>query len=69
MNAITIDKTVLLLAGTMNLVRVTLSVTVPGWWALLPAFVSVSLTQSSVTGFCPAAALLKRLGMKSGPAF
>jgi hypothetical protein len=33
------------------------------------AFVGANLLQSSMTGFCPAAKILKALGMKSGSAF
>lgn len=64
-----IDQAVLLLAGTLNLIGVALSVLVTPWWALLSGFVSLNLIQSSVTGFCPAAILLKRLGLRQGNAF
>jgi len=36
---------------------------------LLTAFVGVNLLQASFTGFCPAAMLFGKLGVKSGCAF
>ncbi|WP_082789367.1 DUF2892 domain-containing protein [Tsukamurella pseudospumae] len=64
-----IDQAVLLLAGTLNLTGVALSITVSPWWLLLPGFVSLNLIQSSITGLCPAAELLKKMGLQSGRAF
>ncbi|MEC9468239.1 MAG: DUF2892 domain-containing protein, partial [Pseudomonadota bacterium] len=39
------------------------------YWYLLNAFVGLNLMQASVTGFCPAAIIFKKLGMKPGVAF
>jgi len=39
------------------------------WWLLLTAFVGLNLMQASVTGFCPAAIVFKKLGLNSGCAF
>ncbi|TWS24481.1 DUF2892 domain-containing protein [Tsukamurella sputi] len=64
-----IDQAVLLLAGTLNLTGVALSVTVSPCWALLSGLVSLNLIQSSITGLCPAAVLLKKMGLQSGRAF
>lgn len=64
-----IDRAVLLLAGTMVLVSVLLAVTVSNWWLLLTAFVGLNLLQSSLTGFCPAAVVLRRVGLSEGCAF
>ncbi len=64
-----IDRAVLLLAGTIVLVSVLLAVTVSTWWLLLTAFVGLNLAQSSITGFCPAAVLLRRAGVAGGCAF
>ncbi|GAA1101240.1 MULTISPECIES: YgaP family membrane protein [Tsukamurella] len=64
-----IDQAVLLLAGTLNLTGVALSVTASPWWLLLSGFVSLNLIQSSFTGFCPAAMLLKRFGLRQGSPF
>lgn len=64
-----IDRAVLALAGTFTLVSVLLAVLVSSWWLVLTAFVGLNLLQSSVTGFCPAAVVFKRLGLTSGCAF
>lgn len=64
-----LDRAVLALAGTMVLVSVLLVATVSAWWLLLTAFVGLNLLQSSVTGFCPAALVFKRLGLSGGCAF
>jgi hypothetical protein len=39
------------------------------WWFLLTAFAGLNLMQASVTGFCPAAIVFKKLGAKPGVAF
>jgi hypothetical protein len=37
--------------------------------AVLAAFAGVNQLQASVTGFCPAAILLRQAGVRSGAAF
>lgn len=64
-----LDRAVLALAGTMTLISVVLVALVSPWWLLLTAFVGLNLLQSSVTGFCPAAIVFRRLGISSGCAF
>ena len=64
-----IDRAVLAMAGSLILVGVLLAALVSSWWLLLTAFVGLNLLQSSVTGFCPAAMIFRRLGMSSGSAF
>ena len=64
-----LDRAVLAFAGVMILVSVALTQLVSPWWWLLTAFVGLNLLQASITGFCPAAMLFRRLGVKSGPAF
>ena len=64
-----LDRAVLLLAGTMTLLSALLTAVVSLWWLLLTAFVGLNLLQSSITGFCPAAVLFRRLGVNSGRAF
>lgn len=59
----TLDRAVLALAGTMTLLSVLLGVLVSTWWLLLTAFVGLNLLQSSITGFCPAASVFRRLGL------
>lgn len=64
-----LDRAVLLVAGTMTLLSALLAGLVSPWWLLLTAFVGLNLLQSSITGFCPAAIVLRRLGVTSGCAF
>lgn len=64
-----IDRMVMLFAGLMVLLGVALTYAVSSWWLLLPAFVGVNMTQAAITGFCPLAMILKRLGVAPGAAF
>lgn len=64
-----LDRAVLAMAGTMTLLSALLSAVVSPWWLILTAFVGLNLLQSSVTGFCPAALVFKRLGVSAGRAF
>lgn len=65
----TLDRAVLMFAGFMVLTSLALGYFVSPWWYLLTAFAGINMLQASVTGFCPAAMLFKRLGCKSGIAF
>jgi len=64
-----IDRAVFAFAGAMILASVVLVYFVSTWWLLLTAFVGLNLLQSSITGFCPAAMVLRKLGLASGCAF
>lgn len=64
-----IDRIVLAFAGTMVLLSLVLSQLLSPWWLLLAAFVGLNLLQSAFTGFCPLAIVLKKLGVRPGPAF
>lgn len=64
-----IDKMVLRFAGFMVLLSLLLAQLHSPWWLLLTAFVGLNLLQSSFTGFCPLAIVLKRLGARPGAAF
>ncbi|MBB3045562.1 YgaP-like transmembrane domain [Nocardioides soli] len=64
-----LDRAVLALAGSMVLVSALLVAVLSPWWLLLTAFVGLNLLQSSITGFCPAALLFRRLGLSAGCAF
>ncbi len=64
-----IDRAVMAFAGLMILASLALAYYVSPWWQLLTAFVGLNLMQASVTGFCPAAMLFGKLGVKSGCAF
>ncbi len=67
--AVNIDRAVLLLAGSMMLVSLALTWLVSPYWLLLTAFVGANLFQAAFNGFCPAAIIFRRLGMKEGLAF
>jgi hypothetical protein len=64
-----IDRAVMAFAGVMILVSAALAYLVSPLWLLLTAFVGLNLLQASITGFCPAAMLFKKLGLASGSAF
>jgi hypothetical protein len=64
-----IDRIVLGFAGSMVLVSVLLAVFHSTYWLWLTAFVGANLLQSSITGFCPLAVFLKKLGVRPGIAF
>lgn len=64
-----IDRIVLAFAGTMILASLALSQLHSPYWLLLTAFVGANLLQSSFTGFCPLALVLKRAGARPGQAF
>lgn len=64
-----IDRAVMAFAGVMILASVALAYLLSPWWLLLTAFVGLNLLQASITGFCPAAKLFKKLGLGSGSAF
>jgi hypothetical protein len=65
----TIDRAVLIFAGCVVLLSVTLSVLVSPWWLALTAFAGFNMIQSAFTGFCPAAVVFKKLGLAPGVAF
>ncbi|GAB2208429.1 DUF2892 domain-containing protein [Roseibium aggregatum] len=65
----TVDRAVMMFAGAMVLLSLALGFYVSPYWYLLNAFVGLNLMQASVTGFCPAAIIFKKLGMKPGVAF
>lgn len=64
-----IDRAVMLFAGFMILLSLALGYYVSSYWHLLTAFIGFNLMQASVTGFCPAAMIFKKLGLKSACTF
>ncbi|MGL6535951.1 YgaP family membrane protein [Aeromonas hydrophila] len=60
----TVDNGVRVVAGCMLLLSLLLTAWVHPGFVWLSVFVGVNLLQSAFTGFCPAAMLLKRLGLK-----
>jgi hypothetical protein len=64
-----IDRAVLALAGTLVLLSLLLAHFFSPLWLWFTAFVGLNLLQSAFTGFCPAAIIFRRLGLKAGQAF
>ncbi|AHV34492.1 DUF2892 domain-containing protein [Aeromonas dhakensis] len=60
----TVENGVRVVAGCMLLLSLLLTAWVHPGFVWLSVFVGVNLIQSAFTGFCPAAMLLKRLGLK-----
>ena len=65
----TLDAAVLRFAGLVVLISVLLSIYVHHWWIGLTIFAGLNLLQASFTGFCPAAMIFKKLGVRPGNAF
>jgi hypothetical protein len=61
-----IDRIVLVFAGSMILISTLLAVVHSQYWLLLTAFVGANLLQSAFTGFCPLAKILKAIGFRPG---
>jgi hypothetical protein len=59
----TVEYGVRRLAGTLTLIGLVLGLTASPWFFILVGFVGLNLLQSSFTGFCPAEAILKRMGV------
>ena len=64
-----VDRAVTAFAGTMVLLSVALTYTVSPYWVWLTVFVGANLLQSAFTGFCPAAIVFRKLGLRPGMAF
>ncbi|MEO0030389.1 MAG: hypothetical protein RIS94_147 [Pseudomonadota bacterium] len=65
----TLDNAVLRFAGVVVLIGVALSLTVHPYWIGLTIFAGLNMIQASFTGFCPAAMIFKKLGVRPGTAF
>lgn len=65
----TVDRAVMAFAGCVILISLALSQFVSPYWLFLTAFVGLNLIQASITGFCPAAIVFKKLGIPTGCAF
>lgn len=65
----TLDRTILMFAGAMVLLSVVLTTFVSPYFVWFTVFIGLNLLQSAFTGFCPAAAIFRKLGVKPGCAF
>jgi len=61
-----LDRAVMAFAGVMILISLALTQLVSPLWWLLTAFVGLNLLQSSFTGFCPAAIVMRNFGVGKG---
>lgn len=65
----TLDRSVLAFAGFMTLLSVALTLWASPYFIWLTVFIGLNLIQSAFTGFCPAAIVFRKLGVKPGTAF
>ncbi|MFZ5749863.1 MAG: YgaP family membrane protein [Pseudomonadota bacterium] len=65
----TLDRAVMFFAGVMVLLSVALTLWVSPYFVWFTVFIGANLIQSSITGFCPAASIFRKLGLKTGCAF
>jgi hypothetical protein len=64
-----VDRAVMAFAGCVVLLSLALGWFVSPYWYLLTAFAGLNMLQASFTGFCPAAIVFKKLGLRPGVAF
>jgi hypothetical protein len=64
-----VDRAVFAFAGVMILLSLALAYTVSPYWLLFTTFVGANMLQSAFTGFCPAAIVFRKLGVKAGCAY
>ncbi|GAA0569315.1 YgaP family membrane protein [Rhizomicrobium electricum] len=64
-----VDRAVFVFAGLVVLASLGLGLLVSPWWFLLTAFAGLNMIQAAFTGFCPAAIIFAKLGLKPGAAF
>ncbi|MBY6202775.1 DUF2892 domain-containing protein [Maritalea mobilis] len=64
-----LDRAVLAFAGVMILLSVALTVWVSPLFMWFTVFIGLNMLQSAFTGWCPAAIVFKKLGVKEGCAF
>jgi hypothetical protein len=64
-----VDRAVMAFAGCVVLLSLALGWVVSPYWFLLTAFAGLNMLQAAFTGFCPAAIVFKKLGLRPGVAF
>jgi hypothetical protein len=64
-----VDRAVLAFAGLMVLISLVLAWYLSPYWLALTVFVGLNMLQAAFTGFCPAAMVFRKLGLKAGCAF
>jgi hypothetical protein len=64
-----VDRAVFAFAGVMILLSLLLAWAHSPYWLWFTAFIGLNMLQSAFTGFCPAAMIFRRVGVKAGSAF
>lgn len=64
-----VDRAVFAMAGTFILASLALGLWVSPWFFAFTAFVGLNMLQAAFTGFCPAAMIFGKLGLRAGCAF
>ncbi|WP_316860271.1 DUF2892 domain-containing protein [uncultured Cohaesibacter sp.] len=64
-----LDRSVMAFAGFMILLSVILTLYVHPLFVWFTVFIGANMIQSAFTGFCPAAMIFKKIGIKPGTAF
>ena len=64
-----VDRAVFAMAGTFILASLALGIWVSPWFFAFTAFVGLNMLQASFTGFCPAAMIFSKIGLRAGCAF
>jgi len=60
-----VENGIRMLAGSLVLVSLALTLLVSPYWLILAGFVGVNLIQSAFTGYCPAEMIFKRVMTKN----
>ncbi len=64
-----IDRYILAFAGALILGSALLAYFISPLWLILTGFVGLNMFQAAFTGFCPAAIVLRKMGIPDGAAF
>ena len=64
-----LDRSVMMFAGIMVLLSLILTQWHHPYWMWFTVFIGLNMIQASITGFCPVALLMKKVGIKDGRAF
>ncbi|SES98398.1 YgaP family membrane protein [Thalassotalea agarivorans] len=65
MNTLSVENAVFRFAGIMVLISLALTTWVHPNFAYFTAFIGLNMFQFSFSGFCPAATVFKKLGLKT----
>jgi hypothetical protein len=60
-----LERGILLMAGTLTIIGLILALMFSLYWLILNALVGLNLLVFALTGFCPSAILMGKMGLKS----